>query len=442
MTRNIVLITTDQQKANAIGSCDPSYVTPNLDALVQRSVHFSNHLCTAAQCAPARATWMTGRYPHEVGVNQIGHKLNPQDENIAYAFHRQGYETVYFGKWHLGGKPADYGFQVTDYRADSLDLWGANERPEFFSHRDAVTTAKALNYLNDYRGERPFFMHVSWYMPHPNHPESKEKGPFENLDVFTEQFPVDSMPVPVSFYEDDLSGKPAHQQMRSRSEEASLTEALVREDAHRYRKLVALMDRNLGKLLAMLKDKDLLENTMIVFTSDHGDMQGAHRLRLKGVLPYKELFHVPLVIYAPWLESARRTITDLNTSAALPNTMLEAVGLPPSEAFHPSLLPLFQQKEANPETHVYIEHYKAYWGEHPFRGIQSERYKYVYYYKDDVEEMYDLHADPDEIVNVAGDAALAETKAELRRQVDDWWEQTGGLSREPILDPESKWGRG
>jgi arylsulfatase A-like enzyme len=439
--KHVVLITTDQQRADAIGAVNPTYETPNLDALIRQGIHFTGHLCTSAQCTPARATWMTGRYPHEVGVNVIGHMLDPKDDNIAYAFRRHGYETVYFGKWHLGGKPAAYGFDVTDYRADGVDLWGANASdPRYHSYRDAVTTAQALNYLDDYRGDRPFFMHVSWYMPHPNVPPDRRKeGPFENVPAYDERFPVDRMPVPESFYRDDLSTKPPHQRERSRKGESALTEDMVREDARRYRKLVALADRNLGKILAKLAERDLLDDTLVVFTSDHGDMQGAHRLRLKGVVPYKELYNVPLVIRAPWLETKRRVIADLNSGASLANTLLEAAGLPPSPSFFPSLMPLLRRDAVDREAAVFIEHYKAYWGEHPFRGIQTEAYKYVYYYADDWEEMYDLRRDPDERANVAGDPAYAQAKRELRSRVDRWWEETGGLSRKPILDPESKW---
>lgn len=438
--KNIIFITTDQQKVDAMSFEDVSYSTPNLDELIRNGIQFTGHICTSAQCAPARATWMTGRYPHEVGVNQIGHMLDPKDENIAYVFNQHGYETVYFGKWHLGGKPADYGFTITDYRSENADFWGANKNPKYLTHRDAVTTAQALNYLEDYQGEQSFFMHVSWYMPHPNNPEIKVKGPFEDTLAFSESFKKDDMPVPSSYFQDDLSGKPLHQQRRSQSKESSISESMVREDATRYRKLISLMDRNLGKIINKLKQKNMLENTMIVFTSDHGDMQGAHRLRLKGVIPYKELYNIPLVIYVPWLDSKRKRIEDLNSSAALPSTMLEAVNIPVPDCFHPSLLPILNQTEINHQAFVFIEHFMAYWGKHPFRGIQSEKFKYVYYYLEDVEEMYDLQTDPDELINICNETKYEEVKAELREKVEQWWVNTGSLSKQPIKDEASGWG--
>ncbi|WP_163537976.1 sulfatase-like hydrolase/transferase [Gracilibacillus sp. YIM 98692] len=437
--KNIIFITTDQQRADTMNSKE--YYTPNLNQFAEDSIQFSDHICTSAQCAPSRATWMTGKYPHEVGVNVIGHKLDPDDDNIAKEFNKGGYETVYFGKWHLGGAPKDYGFQVTDYRTDDADFWGANEKPNYLSHRDALTTAQTLNYLEDYQGDNSFFMHVSWYLPHPNNPHYVEKGPFENVDAFHETYNKEEIPVPESYYADDLSTKPEHQRKRAMSRESKLTEDIVKSDGEKYRKLTSLMDRNLGKILEKLKEKNLLDNTMIVFSSDHGDMQGAHRLRLKGVLPYKELYHIPLIVHLPWLNSKRKVISDLTSNASLAGTLLDAANLPVPEGFYPSLLPLLEKDEEEEESYVFIEHYKAYWGQHPFRGIQSKKYKYVYYYDDDVEEMYDLQIDPNEIHNVYEKQEYQSVKKKLREKLDEWWEDTGALTKEPIIDTESNWGK-
>lgn len=92
------------------------------------------------------------------------------------------------------------------------------------------------------------------------------------------------------------------------------------------------------------------------------------------------------------------------------------------------------------EQLVFFEHYKAYWGYHPFRGAQTPEWKYVYYYEEDMEEMYDLHQDPDELVNVAGHPEAEEARRVLRQAVDEWWEATGALSRPSIPDTINKWG--
>lgn len=171
-------------------------------------------------------------------------------------------------------------------------------------------------------------------------------------------------------------------------------------------------------------------------------MQGAHRLRLKGVIPYKELYNVPMILYIPGMEPARKVIPDLLSTAAVPGTLLEAAGLPVSDRFEGgSFLPLIQRKERPAEEKVFFEHYKAYWGFHPFRGVQTTKWKYVFYYQEALEEMYDLEADPDENRNVAGRPEFDETRRRLKDEVDRWWEATGALNREPMIDESNPWGK-
>ncbi|MDD9269716.1 sulfatase [Paenibacillus sp. GCM10023248] len=437
--RNVIMISTDQQQVNAMGCVDASYSTPNLDNLVERSVRFTAAISTSAQCSPSRSTWMTGKYPHQVGVYQIGHVLDPKEWGIAKEFNRAGYETVYFGKWHLGLSPGAHEFQITDYRTDGLDLAGANEDPRFHSHKDAITTTQALNYLDDYDGAKPFFMKLNWYMPHPNSPVDQ---PFELLERYAGQFPLEDMPIPRSFYEDDLSTKPPFQRERASEGESELTEALVRRDAQRYRAMLVLMDINLGRLMDKLESKGMLENTVILFTSDHGDMQGAHRLRLKGVIPYKELYNVPLLLYLPGVTPKRKVIPDLISTAAVTGTLLDAAGIPvPEECEGGTLLPILDREEPPAEERVFFEHYKAYWGRHPMIGVQTKQWKYVYYLEDNLEEMYDLQTDPDEIINIAGQPTNEEVRKGLRQAVQTWWDATGGFTRQAIDDPESNWGK-
>ncbi|CAN7744891.1 sulfatase-like hydrolase/transferase [Paenibacillus sp. LjRoot56] len=438
--KNVIMITTDQQNLDAMGCVNPSYYTPNLDMLVERSVRFTGVISTSAQCSPSRATWMTGKYPHQVGVNNIGHVLDPKEWGIAIGFNQAGYETVYLGKWHLGLSPADHKFQITDYREDGFELGAANPNPRYHSHKDALTTTKALNYLEDYDGSKQFFMALNWFMPHPNVPVD---GPFERIESYVEQFPQEAMPVPGSYYLDDLSSKPAFQLKRSRTGESNLTEELVRRDAQHYRSMLKLMDENLGRIMEKLEAKGLLDSTAILFTSDHGDMQGAHKLRLKGVLPYKELYNVPVILHVPWANPARKVIPDLVSSSAVTGTLLDAVGIEvPAECEGGSLMPHLALAQPPSEQLVFFEHYMAYWGYHPFRGAQTPEWKYVYYYEEDTEEMYNLQLDPDELVNVAGKPEAEEARRSLRQAVDTWWEATGALSRPTIQDTVNKWGEG
>ncbi len=437
--KNVIMITTDQQQADALGCANPSYSTPHLDRLAQLGVRFTGAISTSAQCSPSRASWLTGKFPHQVGVYQIGHVLDAEEWGMAKAFSEAGYETIYLGKWHLGLSPADHAFARTDYRADGLKLNGANEDPRYSSHKDALATAKALNYLDDYAGKRPFFMHLSWYMPHPNAPAD---GPFECIETYKEGFPLHAMPVPESYYRDDLSSKPSFQRERASAGESRLTEELIRRDAQRYRTMLRQMDEHLGMLLDKLEHKGMLEETVILFTSDHGDMQGAHRLRLKGVLPYKELYNVPLILYVPHCKFNRKVVPDLVSSSAVPGTLLDAAGISvPAACEGGSLLPLLERSSPELGRHVFFEHYKAYWGKHPLIGVQTEQWKYVRYLEDEQDEMYALAEDPQELLNVAGNPLYEAKRLELKRMVEQWWQSTGALTRAAIEDPLNPWGR-
>ena len=343
--RNVLFITSDQQQVGAMGCADPSFVTPHLDALAGRGVRFTKSITTAAQCTPARASWETGRYPHEVGVNQIGHTIRPDLPMVAKVFAHAGYETVHFGKWHLFTPPSLCGYQVTEYRTDGIDTGPADmNHPERWSALDAGATAMAIHYIRD-SGAQPFFMALSYYSPHPGDIK------FELIRAY---------------------------------------------------------------------------------------LQGAHRLRLKGVVPYRELYNVPLIVVDPTDKGGGRVSDRLVSSAAVPGTLLCLAGLPVPTDFTGGVLPdVFLQdsptnQPAAVEEHVFFEHYKAYWGFHPFYGVQTTNWKYAYYYQGEMEEMYDLMQDPDELVNVAEDLNLSQIKKRLRSQVSAWWEQTGGLSVTPL----------
>lgn len=442
MKNNVLFIMTDQQQSTAMGCADSSFVTPNIDRLAASGIRFTSAISTSAQCTPSRAALQTGRYPHQLGVNQIGHVLDPGDTTVGQAFADEGYETAYFGKWHLGPIPLqEYGYEITDYRTEGADFQYANEKKGFHSYNDSLTTQMALNYLQDIGAmdreqRRPFFLTVSWYMPHPNAPED---GPFETIEAFASQYPEEQMPVPASYHVDDLSTKPSFQQERAGMAECSLSEETVRRDAAKYRTMVSAMDAHLGRLLDELERQGLAEQTVIVFTSDHGDMQGAHRLRLKGVLPYKELYGVPLLMRLP--DASPAVVDRLVSTAAVPGTLIAAAGLDVPPSFEGgSLMEAMRPHDTGNEEVVFFEHYKAYWGYHPFRGIQTDRWKYVYYYVEDEEEMYDLHQDPDELCSIHTDPAVVEVKQKLRSEVDAWWQRTGALTREPMIDPTSRWG--
>jgi arylsulfatase A-like enzyme len=169
-------------------------------------------------------------------------------------------------------------------------------------------------------------------------------------------------------------------------------------------------------------------------------MMGAHRLRLKGTLPYDELYRVPLTIRVPDARFPRQVVDDLTVNVSLPGTLIEAAGLPlPSEFAGGSLLPAMRRATPPADEAIFFEHYGAYWGLHPFRAVRTRRWKYIKYYgPDQTDELYDMIADPLELRSVADDPALSAIKAGLERQVDEWWAATGGRDFVYYESPEFK----
>jgi len=419
--KNVVLIVSDQHRADAYGYMDPSYKTPSINWLVSNGICFTKAVCASAQCTPSRASMVTGLYPHQVGVLQIGHCLSDRYHTVAKEFKRHGYQTAHFGKWHLYSKLEDQGYDVIDYDDGGLSLKGVESSNVM---EDVKRTARAVNYIRNSDGNRPFFLTLSLINPHP---------PFEKVKPFDDLYQESDAKVPESFYADDLSTKPVWQSERAKKGESNINEEIIKDDNLKYRSMVSFVDWCVGNVLKVLREKNLMEDTVIAFTSDHGDMQGAHKLRFKGVVSYREIYDIPYIFYVPGLIAKRKVVDDLVVNTSLPGTLLEAAGLTVPACFEGgSVLPHVQKECAPDDEAVFFEHWRAYWALHPLRGVKTKKWKYVFYFQDDFEEMYDLESDPDECINIAYKKELEGIKQELRLKVDQWWEKTGALNVEPI----------
>jgi arylsulfatase A-like enzyme len=212
--------------------------------------------------------------------------------------------------------------------------------------------------------------------------------------------------------------------------------------------MIAHVDQLFGEVRAALEARGMWERAVVAFTSDHGDMMGAHRMRLKGTVPYDEIFRIPFVLKLPAgaPPPARRVVDDLAVNVAQPGTLVEAAGLPvPPEFRGGSLLPALYRPARPAQEEICFEHYGAYWGLHPFRVIRVRdatrgEWKLARYYGPDEGEveLYHLSADPHEVRNLASDRTLAAWRAELEARVDAWWQRTGGRDFAYYESPEFK----
>jgi len=286
---------------------------------------------------------------------------------------------------------------------------------------DRAITDTTCRFLGEYDPSRPLFLTVSFQEPHP---------PFELVEEFADRYPLERLALPVSYYADDLATKPPFQRARNRDREHgdAAAESSMKRELRQYYTMISHLDACVGQVRAALEAKAMWEDTVVIFTSDHGDMMGAHRMRLKGTLPYDEVFVVPLLVRIPSMHFPRSVVDDLTVNVSVPGTLLEAAAIPyPAEFKGRSLLPAMRRTEHPKDEIMFFEHYGAYWGLHPFRAARTRRWKYIKYYgPDETDELYDMELDPYELRNKAADPDAADTKAELERRVDAWWAETGG----------------
>lgn len=407
---NILLLLTDQQRFDSITALGSSFQvpTPAMDRLVQEGITFRNCHCTAPISSPSRATLMTGLYPSRAGMPGNLHApsppLSPAVPSIGKRMRAAGYQTAYHGKWHLGGRLSDFGFEVGEECS-----------------RDETTRQLAGRFWRDrdwMEHERPFFHVVSFLDPH-------------DIYFFDPQ-------------ERGSQGEPCRWSNRHR--DASEYPPVVRDKRvvwdetvwaayhHFYGERLEKVDCDIGLLLDDLRCSGFFPNTWIIFASDHGDMAGEHCLPFKGPYMYEGVTHVPLVVVPPRTrfrgDFSRRVHVETPRAGSRESlcslldvvpTILDLAGVPVDEGMpgH-SLLPWIREERSDPVHHVIYSE----WHSPPVRMARTSEWKYVRY-ADGCAELFDLRCDPCETVNMAGKLEAVEAQAELSAALEQHLEEMG-----------------
>ena len=406
---NIVLIFSDQQHWRALGREDRFFNAPNLDAFAADSVVFDRSFCTTPQCSPSRSSLLTGLYPSKTGVMGNfgaagGEALRQQ--TIGAMLQKAGYRTGYFGKWHLGD--------------DSVGTagWDGGYVPKI---NDTGTTEAGREFIAKAGNpDQPFALFLSYNNPHDIYNFTRHKVAADAGDI----------PLPKSWAAEDFDTKPAVQKEFMTDDQGKVIhgrdEALWRQYRDCYRAKTALYDDHVGKVLAELRKRGLQDSTIVIVTSDHGDMDTHHRLIYKGPFMYDQMVRVPLMIRVPKAFGGvgPRRVDDLDVvNVDVVPTILEFCGLAPIESDGVSLRPTLTGATGQSKREFVIGQYysKQRWV-NPIRMIRTARFKYNRYIRHG-EELYDLANDPDEIVNLADDPKHAKTKADLAAKLDAWIKQ-------------------
>ena len=384
---NVLVFMTDQESALLPGTAR----LPNRERLIRRGVQFRNAFCTTPQCSAARSSLLTGLLPHHTGVRtnvdgeSLGKPLSPDLTTIGHVFRKAGYATSYFGKWHLSRPDKD------------LTAYGFDHRS---AGKDAEVAAAASIWLSGRKG--PWLSWVSLLNPHDIYAVRKEMGSTQ---------PRPSVKAPVSGLV-NLAGKPIEQQEYVDRDQGKITASFTPEQWRLYRSYYLDLVEKTDALLGQVLDAIDLDNTIILYTSDHGDQLGEHGLPFKGPFLYDECLRVPLILSVPGrLKGGRRD--DFVNSADVAPTLAAAAGLrwPTAVDGQSFLKPLRRAS-------IFAEYYAKQKWVNPIRTIRTREAKLSVYDQTGHREFYDLRSDPGEQQNLAARAPAR--MSELERQLDLW----------------------
>ncbi len=433
---NILFIFTDQQTINAMSCSGNSFLeTPAMDNLAKEGVRFEESYCTSPVCSPSRSSFITSRMPHETGYN---FNLSPRNvvydiefPNMGEIFSEAGYRTVWGGKWHL---PESYPLrgnstQRTIPGFETLHFYDTTMNYPHWAYGDTTDTYladAAVSFIENYDDAMPFLLSVSFCNPHDvcYIPRKPDRYP-QREDA--EELP----PLPANFAiipdEPELIQK--RRDLNYYGDEIRFTKEYDYEDwqnyIDHYYRMTERVDVEIGRVINALKEKGLEENTLIIFTSDHGDGAGSHRWAAKLNL-YEESVKVPFIISWKGEISPRINQTLISGLDVLP-TMCDYAGIDISEAFlGKSLRPLIENQELESDgfivTELAIDPKDPTW---KGRMIRMNQYKYNLYSRGERnEQLFDLDEDPGEMKNLAYDPDFLEVKESLHNKLVKWMEET------------------
>lgn len=455
---NIVFIVTDQQRFDTISALGYKHaITPNLDKLVQRGTSFTHTFVTAPSCAPSRASLFTGLYPHTTGVLKNN---DPWSHSWVEMVADAGYRCVSVGKMHTYPYEENVGFherhvvenkdrsnpslpfffdqwdkafwarglvkpdRATKYRMmpDYRDRLGAFvwEAPNDL-HADNFVGGLAAHWLSTYPGEEPFFLQIGFPGPHP---------PYDPTATHLEKFDSVEMPLPHDSEEDRLNQPYALKDLRRDHLEVDhdgivhldhpTPEQLIRQRRH-YMANISMIDEQVGFIVDALDNRGVLQDTVIIFTSDHGDCLNDHGHIQKWNM-YEPSVRVPAIIAGPDI-IANRQIEGLTSLMDLGPTVLELAGLRAPEWMEAeSLMSALSGEEYTGREFAFSEHARDEILQQTdlMTMVRDSRWKLVEFVDHEDGQLFDLDSDPNEMHNLWDAPEAAPQRHRLSRAISRW----------------------
>jgi arylsulfatase A-like enzyme len=398
---NILFIESDDQSNQALGTYgNKAMITPNIDKLASEGVSFTsayNMGCwSPAVCIPSRTMLIYGKYLWD--SKKIDRKNAPK--SLPQKLRENGYYTYITGKWHVMGNNAQEIFDETgSIQPGQLKTYNSS-----LGHITDITANEAVNFIKKYNNDKPFFAYVAFNAPHvPRQTEQK----------YYDLYPSEEMELPPSFYDK----MPLNQNVKYQYAPNPLRKKTMQDRVQQNNAMVTHMDEKIGDIIKALKDKGIYENTLIVFTSDHGINFGENGVAGKVCL-YEPSVTAPLIIKSTNIE-ANSKISDRVYLQDIVPTLFDLLGLKKETSTDfQSLVPLLTKKE-KARNSIYLAMFDDQ------RGIISENKKLIIYPKTGVLELYDLEKDPWETTNLNTNAKYNLTLIKLLKELKIWQEKTG-----------------
>lgn len=448
---NIVLILTDDHAAHAVGAYG-SIVneTPHIDSIGARGRRVDNCFCTNALCSPSRASILTGTYGHVNGVTTLDTPIDASQPTFVSLLKAQGYRTAVVGKWHLG--------EGEGHQPQHFDYWAVlRDQGEYFNPRVVtedgervvegyatdIITDLALAWAEQQPGDEPWCLLIHHKAPHRSwEPDHAHQGMYADSEI----------PVPSTFKDthetrsnaarravmrvgEDLNLRDLKQIPPSNLQGDSLARWKYQRYMEDYLACVASVDDNVGKVTEWLTEHGMLDDTLLMYTSDQGFFLGDHGWFDKRLM-YDESIRMPLLIsYPARIPAKKEPVTQLITNVDFAKTILECAGISSHPrmqgiSFWPQLVDISNLRTRDAVYYRYWENDDAQHRVLAHYGIRTTDFKLIYFYGDGLGlpgtsgrsfapewEMYDLNSDPDELVNVYFDPSYDVVRQELEAQM-------------------------
>lgn len=446
---NILLLMTDQHRANCIGCAGNKIInTPNLDKLAREGFYFPNAYSSTPTCTPARSALLTGLSPWHHGMLGYGRVANRYPIELPRAIRDAGYSTIGIGKMHWSLQRNLHGFHQTildessrvetqgfesDYRKwfgehaptglayDCTGIGWNDYRTRVYVppenlHPTFWTAQVAIDFIEKYNDSTPFFIKVSFARPH---------SPYDPPQRFRDAYREDDMPVP-------FVGNWAEKYAPANPEDYSLWHGNLgigqaRRSHRGYYGSISFIDEQIGRILNSLEKRGFLDNTLILFTADHGDMLGDHNLWRKSYA-YESSARIPFIVRPPkGMFTNQNQVLDqvVELRDVLP-TFLDAAGQSiPDSLDGKSVLDIVRRKAENWREFIDMEHDICYHPSNHWNALTDGHYKYIYHAQNGEEQLFDLKNDPGELNDLTQEPQYRNKVREWRDRLIEHFKERG-----------------